>query len=98
MSTRIPMHPDELPQQKVYAVTDLPEAPSNFEATCLMQFGSRGDCDGYEWSIPEADLPKRFPGAAKFIAQVNGLGILTMIVSITTTFAATVNGRIGFYG
>ena len=70
MSIRIPMHPDELPQQKVYAVTDLPEAPSNFEATCLMQFGSRGDCDGYEWSIPEPDLPQRFPGAAKFIAQV----------------------------
>ena len=70
MSTRIPMHPDELPQQKVYAVTNLPEPPSNFEASCLMQFGFEDTQDQYEWSIPEADLPQRFPGAATFVAQV----------------------------
>jgi len=64
------MHPDELPQQKVYAVTDLPEQPSNFEASCLMQFGLEDAQDQYEWSIPEPDMPKRFPGAAKFIAEV----------------------------
>ena len=70
MPIRIPMRPNELPQQKVYVVTDLPQLSSSFEASCLMQFGSRGDCDDYEWSIPEADLPQRFPGAATFVAQV----------------------------
>ena len=70
MSIRIPMHPGELPQQKVYAITDLPQLSSSFEATCLMQLGSRGDCDDYAWSITEADLPQRFPGAATFVAQV----------------------------
>ena len=70
MSIRIPMHPDELPQQKVYAVTYLPKPPSNFEASCLMQFGSRNDRNDYEWSIPEDDLPQRFPGAATFLAQI----------------------------
>jgi hypothetical protein len=64
------MRPDDLPQQKMYAVTDLPESPFNFEATCLMQFGLEDVQDQYEWSIPEADLPQRFPGAATFIAQV----------------------------
>lgn len=70
MSIRIPMRPDELPQQRVYAVTDLSQATPNFEATCLMQLGSRGDRNDYEWTIPEADLPRRFPGVATFVAQV----------------------------
>ena len=70
MSIRIPMRPDELPQQKVYAVTDLPKLPSNFEAVCLMQVGSGDDRNHYEWIIPAADLPQRFPGAATFVAQV----------------------------
>ena len=70
MSIRIPMRPDDLPQQKVYAVTDIPEPPSDFEASCLMQFGLEDARDQYEWSIPEEDLPQRFPGAATFIAQV----------------------------
>jgi hypothetical protein len=64
------MRPDELPQQKVYAVTDLPQTPSNFEAAFLMQFGSEDDRHDYDWSIPEADLPQRFPGAATFVGQV----------------------------
>jgi len=70
VSIRIPMHPDELPQQKVYAITDLPKPPYNFEASCLMRFGSRNDRNDYEWSIPRDDLPQRFPGAATFVAQV----------------------------
>ena len=64
------MHPDELPQQKVYVVAGLPKSPSNFEAACLMQFGSEDDRNDYDWSIPEADLPQRFPGAATFVGQV----------------------------
>jgi hypothetical protein len=70
VSIKIPMRPDELPQQKVYAVTDLPKLPSSFEAACLVQFGSEGDRNNYEWSIPELNLPRRFPGAATFVAQV----------------------------
>ena len=70
MSIRVPMRPDDLPQQKVYGVKDLPESPSNFEAICLMQFGVEDAQDQYEWSIPETDLPQRFPGSATFIAQV----------------------------
>ena len=70
MSIRVPMRPDDLPQQKVYAVTDLPESPSNYEASCLMQFGDRDDRNDYEWSIPEAGLPQHFPEAAIFVAQV----------------------------
>ena len=70
MSVRIPMHPDELPQQKVYEVVDLPEQPLDFEATCLMHFMSKNDRNDYEWCIPEEDLPKRFPGAATYVAQV----------------------------
>jgi len=70
MSIRIPMHPDELPQQKVYEVVDLPQEPLDFQATCLMRCGFRDDSNDYEWSIPEDDLPQRFPGAATFLAQV----------------------------
>ena len=70
MSIRIPMHPCELPQQNVYEVVDLPEAPRDFQATCLMDCGDREDRIDYAWSIPEGDLPQRFPGAATFVGQV----------------------------
>ena len=70
MSIRIPMSPDELPLQRVYAVTDIAQLPTNFEATCLMEIGFRDDRNDYEWNIPEADLPQRFPRAASFVAQV----------------------------
>ena len=70
MPIRIPMRPDDLPQQKVYPVTDYPEPPFDLEASCLMQMGFRNDRNDFEWSISEADLPQRFPGAATFVAQV----------------------------
>ena len=70
MFTRIPMCPDELPQQKVYEVVELTKPPPDFEATCLMHCGSRDDRNDYEWSISKDDLPQRFPGAAIFLAQV----------------------------
>ena len=43
MSIRIPMHPDELPQQKMYEVVELPKQPRDFQATCLMRCGFRDD-------------------------------------------------------
>jgi hypothetical protein len=64
------MCPDELPQQKVYEVVELPIHPLDFEASCLMHCGSRDDRNDYEWKIPEDVLPQRFPGAATFVAQV----------------------------
>ena len=64
------MSPDELPQQKVYEVVDLPKPPPEFEASCLMQYGYQNDRNDFEWSIPEDDLPQRFPGTATFVAQV----------------------------
>ena len=70
MPIRIPMHSDELPQQKVYEVVDLPKAPRDLQATCLMQCGSRDDRYDYAWCIPKVDLPQRFPGAATFVGQV----------------------------
>jgi hypothetical protein len=64
------MHPDELPQQKVYEVVEFPEAPPEFQASCLMQCGCREDRNDYAWCMPEVELPQRFPGAATFVAQV----------------------------
>ena len=64
------MHPDELPQQKMYEVVELPKQPLDFQATCLMRCGSRDDSNDYEWSVPEHELPQRFPGVATFLAQI----------------------------
>jgi hypothetical protein len=61
---------DELPQQNVYEVVYLPKEPLEFQASCLMRCGTRDDRDDYAWSLPESDLPQRFPGAAIFVAQV----------------------------
>jgi hypothetical protein len=64
------MDSDELPQQKVYEVVELPEAPPEFQALCLMRCGCREDRNDYAWCIPEVELPQRFPGAATFVGQV----------------------------
>ena len=64
------MYPDALPQQKVYEVVDLPEAPRDFQASCLIHCGFREDRNDYAWCIPEVALPQRFPGAATFVGQV----------------------------
>jgi hypothetical protein len=70
MTLRIPMHPDQLPQQRILEVVSLPACPPMFQASCLMPFGSRTDRNDYDWSIAEGDLPQRFPGAAIYVAQV----------------------------
>ncbi len=62
---RIPMSPSELPQQRLYEVTQLPKKPLNFEASCIIY---PDKCD-YAWSLPDEKLQARFPGTSKFIAQ-----------------------------
>ena len=62
---QIPMSPSVLPQQRVHEVVELPEEPRDFEATCLI-YSDRND---YTWSLPEDQMPKRFPGSTKYIGQ-----------------------------
>ena len=70
MAIRIPMHPEELLQQNVYEVVELPKVPLDFQASCVMHCECGEDPNNHAWRIPEADLPQRFPGAATFVGQV----------------------------
>lgn len=49
---RTPMHPDELPQQRVTLVADLPPRPEGFEGTCCF-------ADGGNIELPDITEPKQ---------------------------------------
>jgi len=63
---RVPLSPSELPQQRVYEVTKLPMYAPKLEATSIIYPDKRD----YAWCLPDEKLQKRYPGRAKFLAQI----------------------------
>ena len=50
----IPMSPDELPQQRIHEVVELPERPEPFD--CLVGYGCKAPQDGRFYSEPRSPI------------------------------------------
>ena len=55
---KIPMHPDEVPQQRIHLLVDLPPRPEGFHAKC-----------DFMDSIPEYEAPQRGPRRADYLGS-----------------------------
>jgi hypothetical protein len=55
---KIPMSPDDLPQQRIHEVVDLPDRPEQFD--CLVGYGA----------VPDDVVPKNGPSSPTYLGQV----------------------------
>lgn len=60
MKSRIPMSPEQMPQQRIYLVQDLPPRPEGFFTKCRYGISQ----------IPGADRPLDKPASARFVCTL----------------------------